>query len=464
MAEKPLPNDDQYEISPRAIRQASTRPYQTSAGAPSVRPLRIYTLDPSVSHRLGGIATVEVPYETLQPGPVGALFELDGGGVPSPLVADKLDLNQPSVLLTDGLSPNPGNGQFHLQMTYAVCSLTYAAFRRALGRDISWSVEPPAGGERARLRVRPFGMRAENAYYDRDEGGLSFGYFRARRMPGGHTVPSGLIFAALSHDVVVHETTHAMLDALRAEFYSPTNPDVLGFHEGFADLVALFQHFTYADVVEAGIRDSRGNLSHAGLLTDLAQEFGHATSSPEETRALRSAIDVQGLAAFDSDAMLAGKHDPKPYRVNMEAHHLGSVLVSAVFEAFVTIFRRKTQPLLRLAGISPEELGQRELGTELVHALAAEASQTAEHFLNICIRAIDYCPPLDMSLGEYLRALITADAAVVARDKWGYREALMRSFRRRRLFPDGVEFMTEDAIKWSGPTRPFGFPGSPSAT
>lgn len=456
---KPVKKDDQYEISPRVIREASTRPYQTTPGAPPVRPLRIYTLDPSVSHRLGGIATVDVPYEALQPGPIGALFEIDGSGAPTPLAADKLDLNQPSVLLTDGLSPNPGDGQFHLQMTYAACSLTYAAFRRALGRDISWSVEPPAAGGRARLRVRPFGMREENAYFDRDEGGLSFGYFRARRVPGGHTVPNGLIFTALSHDVVVHETTHAMLDALRAEFYAPTNRDVLGFHEGFADLVALFQHFSYADVVEAAIRDSRGNLSHAGLLTDLAQEFGHATSSPRETRALRSAIDVEGLAAFDSDAMLAGKRDPKPYRANMEVHDMGSVLVSAVFEAFVTIFRRKTQPLLRLAGIPSEEVGQRELGPELVHALAEEASQVADNFLNICIRAIDYCPPLDMSLGEYLRALITADAAMVVRDKWGYREALMRSFRRRRMFPEGVEFMTEDALKWSAPATPIRIPG-----
>jgi hypothetical protein len=157
--------------------------------------------------------------------------------------------------------------------------------------------------------------------------------------------------------------------------------------------------------------------------------------------------------------MLSGKRDPKPYRARMESHDMGSVLVSAVFEAFVTIFRRKTQPLLRIAGIPSEEVGQRELASELVHALADEASQVAEHFLNICIRAIDYCPPLDMSLGEYLRALITADAAMVARDKWGYREALMRSFRRRRMFPEGVEFMTEDALKWSAPATPITIPG-----
>ena len=77
-------------------------------------------------------------------------------------------------------------------------------------------------------------------------------------------MPRGLIFTGLSHDVIVHETTHALLDALRSQFYAPTRPDVLGFHEGFADLVALFLHFSYPDVVEQAIRECRGNLTHAG--------------------------------------------------------------------------------------------------------------------------------------------------------------------------------------------------------
>ena len=75
----------------------------------------------------------------------------------------------------------------------------------------------------------------------------------------------------------------------------------------------------------------------------------------------------------------------------------------------------------------------------LVKAIAQEASDVAGQFLNICIRAIDYCPPTDMELGEYLRALITADGDIEKSDKWGFREALMRSFRRRRIFPGSRE-------------------------
>lgn len=307
-----------YEISPRVELQASTRPYSRSAGAPLTRPLRVFTLDPSVSSRTGGVATVEVPYEDLEPGPVGTLFQIEPDGAPKPLTAAPLDLDHRYILLRDGLSPSPADGQFHLQMVYAVCSLTYNAFRRALGRDIAWASGVPAGKSGAlRLRVRPFAFLERNAYYDRDANGLSFGYFRARKEPAGHTVPAGLIFASLSHDIIAHETSHALLDGLRSQFYDPIQPDVLGFHEGFADLIAYFLHFTYPDVVEQAIRDSAGVLSHAALVTNLAAEFGYADSSPRGAAPLRSAVDVNGLAAFDSDVPAPGARGPKPYATNM---------------------------------------------------------------------------------------------------------------------------------------------------
>ena len=66
-----------FEISARVERQALTRPFKREPGAPLSRPLRIYTLDPSVSHRIGGVATVNVPYEKVDKGPIGSLFEID---------------------------------------------------------------------------------------------------------------------------------------------------------------------------------------------------------------------------------------------------------------------------------------------------------------------------------------------------------------------------------------------------
>lgn len=442
---------DAFEISPRVARQALVKRYQWERDAPLTRPLRIYTLDPSVSDRTGGVATVLVPYEKLEPGPTGSLFKVVPDGAPKALRAEPLDLDAPYLLLSSGLTPSPAHGQFHSQMVYAVCSLTYAAFRRALGRDIAWAIESPSQNEPLRLVVRPFGVRAANAGYSREAGDLSFGYFPVRGNRAGFTLRDGIICTSLSHDVIAHETSHALLDGLRSMFLVPTNVDVPAFHEGFADLVALFLHFSYPDVVERAISGWRTGSQSITVLTDLAREFGYARSKSGRAAALRSGVDVEAIAAFDSDLLPSNEKVLKRYDPKLEPHALGSVLVSAVFEAFVTVVKRKIERYFRIAGVDPNVLGQAPLSEPLIKAIAQEASKVAGQFLNVCIRAVDYCPPTDMEFGEYLRALITADGDLERDDKWGFREAFMRSFRRREIFPNHVHFMTEDAVRWERP-------------
>lgn len=440
-----------FEISPRVARQALVRHYQRDRSTPLTRPLRIYTLDPSVSDRAGGVATVLVPYEKLEPGPTGLLFKVVPDGAPKLLRSEPLDLDEPYLLLSSGLIPSPANGQFHSQMVYAVCSLTYAAFRRALGRDITWAIDPRSPDEPLRLVVRPFGVRAANAGYSREAGDLSFGYFAVRGKRAGFTLRDGIVCTSLSHDVIAHETSHALLDGLRSAFLIPTNVDVPAFHEGFADIIALFLHFTYPDVVERAISDWHNGSQSITMLSDLAREFGYARSKSGRARALRSGVDVEAIAAFDSDLLPSNEQALKRYDPKLEPHALGSVLVSAVFEAFVTVVRRKVERYFRIAGVDPNVLGQASLSEPLIKAIAQEASKVAGQFLNVCIRAVDYCPPTDMDFGEYLRALITADGDLERDDKWGFREAFMRSFRRREIFPDHVHFMTEDAVRWQCP-------------
>ncbi|MDQ6939656.1 MAG: peptidase M4, partial [Verrucomicrobiota bacterium] len=458
MAKKQADTSVAFEVSPRVGRQALVRRYQRATGAPFTRPLRIYTLDPSVSDRIGGITTVQVPYEKLEPGPVGSLFKIVSDGAPELLRAKALDLDDANLLLTSGLTPSPANGQFHPQMVYAVCSLTYAAFRRALGRDIAWTTDDPNPGEPLRLTVRPFGVREANAGYSRETGDLSFGYFTVRGERAGFTLRGGVVCTSLSHDVIAHETTHALLDGLRSTFLHPTNIDVPAFHEAFSDLVALFLHFTYPEVVENALRQWTAGSSSIFLLTDLAREFGFARSQPDKARALRSGIDVEGIAAFDSDILPGNENAPKRYDPKLEPHALGSVLVSAVFEAFVTVVKRKIDRFFRIAERDPKTLGEVALSEPLVQAIAQEANKVAGQFLNICIRAIDYCPPADVEFGEYLRALITADSEMERTDKWGFREALMRSFRRREIFPSNVRFMMEDAVRWETPEASLAIP------
>ena len=87
----------------------------------------------------------------------------------------------------------------------------------------------------------PHAFADSNAYYSKDNRGIYFGYF-----PGND---GGLVYTCLSHDVITHEATHALIDGLRETYTVPSHPDQAGFHEGFADVVALLSVFGLRDVV-----------------------------------------------------------------------------------------------------------------------------------------------------------------------------------------------------------------------
>nr|MDQ3624470.1 peptidase M4 [Verrucomicrobiota bacterium] len=375
----------------------------------------------------------------LEPGPAGRVFEVDDFDGAQGTHWGRVDLENRGILLRNGRDPSTSDPLFHQQMVYAVCATVYAAFRRALGRHLSWGFElHAAAGSRsaARLRIRPHAFVDRNAYYDRDAGELCFGYFRAPEKVASRTPPGGVVFTCLSHDIIAHEVTHALLDGLRAHFSTPSGPDVPGFHEGFADLVATFQHFSYREVVQAAIRRSEGKVERATLLTGIAHQFGSTLGS---TKPLRTAFESPAEAGFE----------PRRYSSSLEAHEMGEVLVQAVFEAALTVFRRKTAQYVRLATEGTGRLPAGELPVELQNIFGETASKLASQFLSICIRAIDYCPPVDIELGEYLRALITADHDLVPDDRWGYREALIDAFRVRGIYPPQVNSLAEDSLRWA---------------
>lgn len=417
------------------VSRAPPLPVRRRRGDPLYRPLRIYALDPSASKLDGAIACINVPYEPLEPGPSGRLFRVDNYDAVQAQRYRAVDLDDHAVLLSDGRDPSPSDPRFHQQMVYAVCSNVYATFRVALGRHIAWGFSRKDDPER--LYLRPHAMNEANAHYDDEAGTLCFGYYLTEeRVTATRTLPGGYVFTCLSHDVIAHELTHALLEGLRTNFSVPSGPDVAAFHEAFADLVALFQRFSYKEVVRAAISRSRGSIRNSEFLTDLARQVG-ATTGRE--RALRSAIGEERM-----------------YDRTLEAHDLGSVLVAAVFDAFTTVYERKIARYVRLATAGSGVLPAGELPLDLQGILADRASRLASQFLSIVIRAIDYCPPCDLSFGEFLRAMITADYELVPDDVWAYREALIDACLKRNIYPRYVSSLSEDALLWRPPTRDLG--------
>lgn len=413
-----------YTLGPRVFRQG-TSAHEHVAGAPTTRRLRIYAVDPAALVREGKYATIEIPWEPLEPGPVGKLFavEMDDSG------QSPADLDHFKVLLSNGIAPSDSNRDFHSQMVYGVASIVHRSFRRALGRQIPWPF-PPRNGV-SRLRIRPFAAKDRNAWYDPNEGTLNFGYFPAAENPFDRTLPRGMVYTALSHDIVCHEMTHAMLDALRSNFALQTSNDMSGFHEGFSDLVALFHHFEHRDALASAMARCRGDIRQSAYLSSIGQQFGRSAGSPE---ALRSAVN---------DKL---RYDPK-----LLPHQMGELLMAAVYDAFCTVYDRKTAALMRLATGGTGRLPEGALPDALVEVLASRVHNLAREFMTMLIRAVDYLPPADVRLGEYLRAIISADSALVPDDPWNYREALIDAFRLRGIYPRDVDSLNEDSLLWRAP-------------
>jgi len=435
---------------------------------PVSRPLRVFAFDPLAGTKLETMGinetTIPVRWESLDPGPVGEYLEVVDIDPASGFAYAPVDLNQPALLSQAGLRPSEANPQFHQQMVYAVAMKTIAHFEQALGRVALWApriVRKKSGVESyfvRRLRIYPHALREANAYYSPEKHALLFGYFRASESDPGENLPGQTVFTCMSHDIVAHETTHALLDGLHRRFREPTNADVLAFHEAFADIVALFQHFTVPEALRDQIAKTRGDLRKQSLLGQLAQQFGQGIG---RYGALRDAIghveknrhntQDEGDENPNEEDWTPNVPTPADYKNATEAHDRGAVLVAAVFDAFLNIYRKRAADLIRLATGGTGVLPPGDIPYDLVNRLAQEASKTASHVLNICIRALDYSPPVDMTFGDYVRALITADRDLVPDDDLGYRIAFLQAFRRRGIDPEFVRNLSTESVCWDSP-------------
>ncbi|MGH6911259.1 MAG: hypothetical protein ACREEG_13815, partial [Phenylobacterium sp.] len=398
------------------------------------------------------LTRIEAPWEAdLQPGPVGEYLEVVDIDPVSACAYAPVDLNHPHLLSQDGLSPTTASPQFHQQMVYAVAMKTIGHFERALGRRALWSAHRISGYKEAfvrRLRVYPHAFRGENAFYSSEKKALLFGYFGASGEDWRNAMQGQLVFSCLSHDIIAHETTHALLDGLHPRYREATNPDVLAFHEAFSDLVALFQHFTLPDAVAHQIARVRGDLTQSNPLVQLAIEFGRATSKQGHFQeALREAID--NMTAEDINKLKGAAPD-----LSTEAHDRGASLVAAVFDAFIQLYQARADEVINVATGGSGVLAPGHLPQPLIQALAKEASKVAGHLMTICIRALDYCPPVDVTFGDYLRAMITADRDLVPDDPRGYRRAILGGFTKRGIYPENVKHLSPDTTIWESPPIP----------
>jgi hypothetical protein len=398
---------------------------------PARRPLKIFAFDPSLQQTPGNLAVVDVVNERLEPGPEGRLIRVVDYDAAQDFYYAPVTLDDAAVLIQRGLDPSDSDPRFHQQMVYAVAMRVIENFERALGRPFRFT-----GGQK--LTVLPHAFEGDNAFYDPATLSLHFGYFTADADDPGPNLPGQTVYTCLSHDIVAHETTHAVIDRLRDNFNAPTNRDVLAFHEGLADIVAIFQHFSFPEVLRHEVRATRSDLSRPGRLLDLARQFGYATGAGQ---ALRTALD---LGPDDQP-------DPLLYTEVLEPHDRGSILVGAVFDAFFRIYGNRISDIVRAATGGSGVLPAGELQADLVTLTTREAATAAQDVLTMCLRAFEYLPPVDVTFGDYLRAIVTADFELNPRDEFQRRASFIESFRARGIYAPAVTSLAEEALRLARP-------------
>lgn len=383
---------------------------------PATRRMTVIAQDPSVRRADGRIlmAAIDVPAEDLMPGPIGYRVQLvdydastgryRGAHALPASVGDEPKAwaeGQPSIV---------GDFRFHAQNAYALVMKTLARFEFALGRRVGWSFRVH------QIKVAPNGLMDANAFYSRRDEGMVFGYFPGR---GGKTVHT-----CLSHDIVVHETTHALLDALRERYLDPSGPDQAAFHEGYADVIALLSVFSQVELVAELLRLGSGggdSLGDRDVQADALRRtalFGLAEQMGDETNAVR------GDALRRSAQITPGKDwiDDPEFR---EPHRRGEILVAAVMNGFLEAWTARLQ--------TAKAPGQTR---HLSHRVAEEGADIAAALATMWIRALDYMPPVHLTFGDALSAAVTADLEVRPDDgRYALRRHMLASFAAYGIAP-----------------------------
>ena len=193
-------------------------------------PVKIFVQDPYIAEKYKktekfGIEPIKLDWEpSWGDGPTSSRvalvdYNMDTGILASPV---KWDRERKEFVGTS----DPSGFYFHNVNVWAIIQNIISFFEDpfVMGRPIPW------GFNGNKLVVVPHAGEMKNAFYNRRGKCLLFYYFFSGDVP---------VYTCLSHDIVAHETGHAILDGIRPHYFHFSSIQTSGFHEFIADLTAI---------------------------------------------------------------------------------------------------------------------------------------------------------------------------------------------------------------------------------
>ena len=325
------------------------------------RRLRIYATDPMSGRRAPYRISIDIDNEPdLKRGPRGALvevFDYDGW---NQQFYPPVNLNEPRVLMEGGLAPSESDPRFHQQMVYAVAMKVIENSRpRARPADHVLPRREPAA-----LRLFPHAFYGAQRLLRPGLQRHPVRLLHGRRETPGQNLPGQTVFTCLSHDIIAHEMTHAIVHRLRRYFIEPTNSTS-------SPSTRLLRHRRHvpalllsASCCAEHIQASAATCTSSNDAGELAQQFGHATG---RDRPCAPRIDESPTRSATDEAF--------------EPHERGAILVGAVFDGFFSAYQNRIADLSASPPAGPASCRAARLHPDLVNRLAAEASQLRRTFL-----------------------------------------------------------------------------------
>lgn len=361
-------------------------------------PCRIYVQDPTAAAADPelGVQDVDLRWEpSLRDGPTSArLAVVDYDGDTGVLQAPARWNEKAFSFLTDDGEPVTEAAslpQFRQVNAWATVQrvLEYYEDPRQLGRPIPW------GFDGNRLLIVPHAGFRDNAYYHRDSKSLQLYYFGDAQKPR---------YTSLSHDIIAHETGHALLDGIRPHFLENSSWETAAFHEFVGDLTAILMALRNNDVRGHLTKTFGTELEQATFLSGVAEEFGTYVN---DRPFLRTALDPITFA------------EAQPLR---SAHRGSQVLTGAMFDILIGIARQY---------LSPERQAERKEPATPGNALW----WAAERIARTALQPLDLLPPADVRFLDYARAVLRNDELGDPEDRHGYRKVIREVFHKRGLCP-----------------------------
>jgi hypothetical protein len=294
--------------------------------------------------------------------------------------------------------------RFHQLNAYAIAARAIDLVESELGRLLGW------GFEANRLIVLPHAGYLANAFYEEDTHSLQFYSFRQLDGSVYHT--------SLIHDIVAHETGHALLDSVRDRYTEGNHRETAAIHEAVGDLAAVFAAFSHQVVREQFLASAGPTLRGPNLVASIAEDF---QTSADGTLALRDLVSLV---------------DPAVLRQTTDPHVLSLQLSGALWEALVRIY----------------EVNLGSLDAEPAFKLARTALQ------RMFVRAFDYLPPADATFAEFATAIYRADRFANPEDDLGYRGVVAKTLADRGLIGSPAEIADESDADDPWPNVPPSWP------